>query len=250
MSIKKTFITAKLNLVAFWKDLIRILISPVWLLDEELKKETKNILINVVQNGSSWLDVGCGLKPFSSSFDNAYYTGIDIETSGRPEDMKVPDKYFDGVNIPYEDCKFDGILCTQVLEHVENFDELLVECNRVMKQDGYFVLSVPFLYREHEQPYDFRRFTSFGLVMALERNGFKVVNLLKCLSAIETIATIISVYISNSVGNKNRFTLVFFGLFLIFPFLALSKILARILPDSEDLYCVLITTAVKKSHIN
>jgi hypothetical protein len=34
--------------------------------------------------------------------------------------MKVPDNYFDGLNIPYEDNTFDGELCSRVLEQVEN----------------------------------------------------------------------------------------------------------------------------------
>ncbi len=67
-------------------------------------------------------------------------------------DMKVADKYFDGIHIPYEDNVFDGVLCTQVLEHVVDIDLLLAECNRVIRLGGSLVVSVPFLYSEHEQP--------------------------------------------------------------------------------------------------
>ena len=122
-------------------------LSPVWLLDNEMNAVTRDILAASVKDNTHWLDVGCGLKPFSSSFHHTHYTGIDIEVSGRSADMKVPDKYFDGINIPYEDNMFDGVLCTQVLEHVENLDLLLAECNRVIKLGGHFVVSVPFLYR-------------------------------------------------------------------------------------------------------
>ncbi len=223
--------------------------SPIWLLDNEMNAATRDILAACVKDNTHWLDVGCGLKPFASSFNHAHYTGIDIEVSGRSGDMKVPDKYFDGINIPYEDTMFDGILCTQVLEHVENLDLLLAECNRVIKMGGGFVVSVPFLYREHEQPYDFRRFTSYGLMLALTRNGFQVSSCLKCLSAIETIATIFSVYVSNNVGSKNKLALILSGLFIILPTLVLSKYLAKILPDNRDLFCVLISSAVKTAHI-
>jgi SAM-dependent methyltransferase len=231
------------------KKIIRRALSPLWLLENKMNIVIKNILQREVKNNTYWLDVGCGLKPFASSFNNAQYIGIDIEVSGRSDDMKIPDKYFDGINIPFKDNTFDGVLCTQVLEHVDNLDMLLAECNRVIKMGGSFVVSVPFLFREHEQPYDFRRFTSYGLISALERNGFQVSLCLKCLSSIETIATIFSVYVNNNIGNKNKFLFILSGLFITFPALILSMCFARILPDNKDLFCVLISNAVKKVHI-
>ena len=231
------------------RKIIRTALSPVWLLDKEIDAATRNILAASVKNNSHWLDVGCGLKPFASSFSHAHYTGIDIEVSGRSGDMKMPDKVFDGIKIPYEDNTFDGLLCTQVLEHVENLDLLLAECNRVIKVGGSFVVSVPFLYREHEQPYDFRRFTSYGLMLAMTRNAFKVSTCLKCLSAIETIATLFSVYVCNNIGNKNKLAYILTGFLVTLPALVLSKLLAKILPDNRDLFCVLISSAVKTTHL-
>jgi SAM-dependent methyltransferase len=231
------------------KNIIRTALSPVWLLDKEMNAETRNILAARVKVNSHWLDIGCGLKPFASSFRHARHTGIDVEVSGRSVDLKKPDKFFDGINIPYEKCKFDGLLCTQVFEHVENLDLLLAECNRVLKMEGDFVVSVPFVYREHEQPHDFRRFTSYGLMLAMSRNGFEVSSCLKCLSAVETISTLFCVYVSNNIGSKNKFAHILTGLFLILPILVLSKYLAKILPDNKDLFCVLILRAVKKTHL-
>ena len=231
------------------RNIINKAVSPVWLLDNKMNGLTRDILAGSVKVNSHWLDVGCGLRPYSSNFNHAHYTGIDIETSGRPAGLKEPDKYFDGVNIPYEDNTFDGVLCTQVLEHVENLDLLLAECNRVIKLGGEFVVSVPFMYREHEQPYDFRRFTSYGLMLAMKRNGFKLSSCLKCLSAIETIATIFCVYVSNNVGSKSKLAYILSGFLLILPSLFLSKCLAKILPDNRDLFCVLISAAVKTSHL-
>lgn len=211
-----------------FRQIIGNILSPVWLLDNEMNAATKQILTSNVKENSYWLDVGCGMKPFSSSFDHAHYTGIDIEISGRPSNMKKPDKFFDGINIPYENNSFDGVLCTQVLEHVENLEMLLAECNRVVKIGGCFIVSVPFMYREHEQPYDYRRFTSFGLMLAMTKSGFKVDTCLKYPTAIETIATLFSVYVANNLGSKNRLTYILTGFFLSLPALTLSKIISRL----------------------
>jgi len=228
---------------------IKGILSPVWLLDNELNLATKTALIANVEDNSNWLDVGCGLKPFSSCFDRANYIGIDIQVSGRSDSMKIPDKYFDGISIPYEDDTFDGIICTQVLEHVEQLDLLLRECNRVLKLKGVFLISVPFLFREHEQPFDFRRFTSYGLKLTLQCAGFRISSSVKCLSAIETIATVFSVYVANNLGIKNKFIHVMSTLFLVFPSLLLSKILAKHLPDNRDLFCCLVVCGVKVKNL-
>lgn len=229
---------------------IKNILSPVALLDMELEELTRNILLNSVKTNSHWLDVGCGLKPFESSFSNAAsYQGIDVEVSGRDGNLKRPDKFFDGVHIPYDDGIFDGVLCTQVLEHVAELDLLLAECNRVLKVGGTMIVTVPFVYREHEQPYDFRRFTSYGLMMNLSRYGFKVESCLKYLSAIETIATLFCVYISN-IGSRSKFLYLMTGCFISFPVLRLSKLLAKFLPDRRDLFCGLIACSVKTKKSN
>jgi SAM-dependent methyltransferase len=224
---------------------IRNACSPVWLLNGRMDTITRDILTASVASDSHWLDVGCGLKPFVSSFKDASYTGIDVKVSGRADELKLPDKYFDGVNIPYEDCMFDGILSTQVLEHVENLDILLSECKRVLKPGGYFIVSVPFVYKEHETPHDYRRFTSYGLEKTLLVSGFKIDLCLKCLSSIETVATLFSVYIANNIGAKNKVLYILTGLFITMPVLVISKYLSKILPDNGDLYCTLIVNSFK-----
>ena len=143
--------------------------SPVGLLNFKMDSITRQLLFEEVKNDSNWLDLGCGTKPYFSSFSNAHYTGLDVQVSGASADMKTPDLYFDGVRIPFPDEHFDGILCTQVLEHAVDSEFLISECNRVLKLSGSLIVSVPFIYREHEQPFDFRRFTSFGLVKSFEK---------------------------------------------------------------------------------
>jgi SAM-dependent methyltransferase len=62
-----------------------------------------------------------------------------------------------------------------VLEHVFNPDDFLNEVNRVLKPSGKLLLTVPFVWDEHEQPYDYARYSSFGLRSLLEKHGFSIV---------------------------------------------------------------------------
>jgi len=47
------------------------------------------------------------------------------------------------LNIPFPDERFDCVMTTQVLEHIEEHEEAAAELGRVLKRDGYLVVSVP-----------------------------------------------------------------------------------------------------------
>lgn len=62
-----------------------------------------------------------------------------------------------------------------VIEHIEDFDSVLLDLYRMLKKGGKLYISVPFLYREHESPNDYYRFTSYGLKKILTKNQFSVI---------------------------------------------------------------------------
>jgi SAM-dependent methyltransferase len=119
------------------------------------------------------LDVGCGSKPYRSLFAVTAYIGLDID-SELTRTRGIADYLYDGNAFPFADASFDSVLCNQVLEHVFNPDEFLGEMMRVLKPGGKLLLTVPFVWDEHEQPYDYARYSSFGLRALLEKQGFKV----------------------------------------------------------------------------
>ena len=108
------------------------------------------------------LDVGCGTKPYRELFNVDSYIGLDIDAEVSRK-RGVADYFYDGTSFPFPDASFDSLLCNQVLEHVFNPDEFVQEMNRVLKPDGKLLLTVPFVWDEHEQPYDYARYSSFGL---------------------------------------------------------------------------------------
>lgn len=122
------------------------------------------------------LDVGCGNKPYELLFNTSKekYIGCDVTQSS---EHKV-DIICNATNILVEDESFDTVFSTQVLEHVDNSDLMLKECNRVLKTNGIFILSAPFCWELHEEPYDYFRFTKYGLEELCERNNFEILELL------------------------------------------------------------------------
>ncbi|MEO6536133.1 MAG: class I SAM-dependent methyltransferase [Candidatus Paceibacterota bacterium] len=124
------------------------------------------------------LDIGCGIKPYRSLFASPSYIGIDIEGGGHGDEEKTVDAYYDGENVPFPDNSFDVTLCTQVLEHASNPAALVSEASRVLSSGGTVFFSMPFVYPEHETPYDFRRFTRFEHTRLLEGAGFKDIRIM------------------------------------------------------------------------
>ncbi|MEP4497622.1 MAG: class I SAM-dependent methyltransferase, partial [Ekhidna sp.] len=120
------------------------------------------------------LDFGCGSKPYESIFNAEKYIGVDIQSSGHDHASSKVDDFYDGNSLPYPDESFNSIFSSEVFEHVSNIDEMILELNRVLKDGGKMLITIPFAIHEHEIPYDFRRFTTFGIENILNKNGFEI----------------------------------------------------------------------------
>lgn len=125
------------------------------------------------------LDVGCGSMPYRSLFSAATsYDGLEID---QPRNRPNPNvtHWYDGTLFPITDKSYSGVICSQVLEHSFQPELLLSEIYRVLEPGGSLLLTIPFFWPEHEQPYDSQRFTSFGLISRLEKLGFQNITVVK-----------------------------------------------------------------------
>jgi SAM-dependent methyltransferase len=68
----------------------------------------------------------------------------------------------------------DVVNALELFEHVENIEEGISECFRVLKKSGTMLISVPFLFPIHADPYDFQRWTDQRWKKELEKNNFRV----------------------------------------------------------------------------
>lgn len=140
------------------------------------------------------LDVGCGSKPYRRLFHVETYVGLDIDSEASRR-RGVADALYDGKRFPFEDGSFDAILCNQVLEHVFNPNEFLDEIRRVLAPGGRMLLTVPFVWDEHEQPWDYARYSSFGLRALLERHGLRVIEQHKLLDDASVLFQLLNAYL-------------------------------------------------------
>jgi 2-polyprenyl-6-hydroxyphenyl methylase/3-demethylubiquinone-9 3-methyltransferase len=104
--------------------------------------------LNAVLTGKRVLDVGCGGGFLSEEFARAgsHVSGIDpsghsIEIAkAHASQMGLPIEYLvaAGERIPFDDASFDIVCCCDVLEHVDDFNEVIAESVRVLKGDGVY----------------------------------------------------------------------------------------------------------------
>ena len=127
---------------------------------------------NATPAGATVLDAGAGDAPYRDLWGHADYRTADFGMVGKPyTDL---DYVCDLTSIPVADDSFDAVLLTQVLEHLPEPRRVLRELARVLKPGGRLWLSTPLFYEEHEIPYDFHRYTRYGLREHIEHSGLEV----------------------------------------------------------------------------
>jgi SAM-dependent methyltransferase len=119
------------------------------------------------------LDVGCGAKPYRDWVPGARrYVGIDVFDGPSVDGLIVPGRPW-----PVGDGEFDAVLCTQVLEHVPDLVHSVGELARVMRPGADAIISVPFIFGEHNAPHDYRRLSQHGLRRLLDDHDLEVVQI-------------------------------------------------------------------------
>ena len=125
---------------------------------------------------------------------NYLYEGIVLDIGGRdlgeyqkPKDKvkkwifadinkdNNPDIVLDVANMEkIESNSIDVVNAIELFEHVQDIDKGIKECHRVLKEKGLLLLSSPFLFHVHADPYDFQRWTSIKWRSELLKIGFKI----------------------------------------------------------------------------
>ena len=113
---------------------------------------------------------------------------------------------------------------------------MLNELNRVLKRNGKALFTVPFVWDEHEIPYDYGRYSSFGIKYLLEKNGFKVISLEKSTKYLETVFQLWNLYLFYKLYTKNKYINILINIIFISPFTIIGILVSGILPNNKNLY--------------
>ncbi len=102
--------------------------------------------------------------------------------------------------IPFSDNYFDLVITTKViLEHVSSPQNFLNESYRVLKKGGQAFFIAPLVRRQHQVPYDFFRFTQFGLEYLFKKASFQIIYIKPTNGAITTAAFMATFFVSGLI---------------------------------------------------
>ncbi|MBX9782800.1 MAG: class I SAM-dependent methyltransferase [Chitinophagaceae bacterium] len=181
------------------------------------------------------LDFGCGRKPYQTLFSVTDYIGVDMEQTGHNHANSVADVFYDGKHIPFPNHYFDSVFCSEVLEHIFNPDEILAELSRVTKPKGHILITVPFCWNEHEMPYDYARYSTFGITHLLQKHNFTILECRKSGNFARVMFQLWALYFFE-LFNKLGKTGYILSMVLIMPVNLLGSILLIVLPKNKSMY--------------
>ena len=133
-----------------------------WTMDSLLIQFARDYL-NLVPKAATILDVGCGTGPYWALRPDLNWIGIDIYPSPNADFVIEPNGTF-----PIEKNSIGHVLCTQVLEHVQNPKLTVSEIFRILSPGGIAIVNMPFIYPFHGWPDDSRRWTTTELSFAFK----------------------------------------------------------------------------------
>ncbi|OAV71618.1 hypothetical protein Barb4_00541 [Bacteroidales bacterium Barb4] len=229
---------------SFFPDIVSIFINPFYLIRKGMPKK-------IIEYSSDFtgkmLDFGCGHKPYQSIFLHVEeYIGVDFENEGHIHQKEQIDVFYDGKSLPFPDNYFDCAICTEVLEHVFDMDSSLILLKRVLKKDARIILTVPFVWPEHEMPFDFRRFTIGGLTQKLEKHGFEIIKAHKNGNYISVIVQLQIMFLHHLLFTRNVYLNLIINAVFIFPFTLAGIIFSSMSLKRKELYFNTIILASKK----
>jgi hypothetical protein len=107
-------------------------------------------------------------------------------------------------------------------------------------------MSIPFVWPEHEEPYDFARYTSFGISHVLNAAGYEIVEMRKTTTQILAIFQLLIACLFQT-RPRVRALRYLRQLCIIFPITVVAYVVDALLPTSFRCYCNLIVLARKSA---
>lgn len=176
--------------------------------------------------GSRVLDIGAGECPLRGKLEalGFEYQSLDISQNqnGSIDYVARIDGELPGPLL----CAggFDLLVLTEVLEHVPDWRTAFQNLAKLLKPGGHCIITAPFFYMLHEEPYDFWRPTDHALHVFAGGNGMEVVHSQRNGDGWEVLGTLLC---STSVCRRRKNLFSFIPLIPAWILLHLAKLVFK-----------------------
>jgi len=184
-------------------------------------KKNLNILHGIVY------DFGCGTKPYQKEIESVAEKYIGIDWSNTPHYLTADIVADLNEVLPVESNVADCIVSFQVLEHIYNHKTFINEAYRLLKNDGILFITIPWQWRIHEAPYDYFRYTPYGIKRLLEDAGFSIESIESDSGFFTMLTMKINYFSTRFIRGPKVFKILTKAIFL--PFWYLSQIISPII---------------------
>jgi SAM-dependent methyltransferase len=229
MNARKLLISALYR----WKFLQVLLFNPMveyhqWKLTRFVRRAAAD-----TKTDESIIDIGAGELKYKPYFSHCRYFSNDLCIGDSDWNYSGIDIVSSAYDIPVESATFDRALCIQVLEHLDEPDRAFSEFQRLLKTGGRLYLSAPLIAGEHQQPYDFYRYTRFGLAALGSKHGFRLVEIEPHGGAPIAIETLAWATFWEILPIRRQSTLRYLAYAIVYPIKFVTGLLALLL-DTGD----------------
>jgi SAM-dependent methyltransferase len=133
-----------------------------------------------IRKSSKVLSIGSGGEVNNLLYKFSQKSGFDVISFDIDAERK-PDIIGDICNYDFKGLQFDVVVICEVLEHLHSPQLGIKNVHSTLVPEGKLILTTPFIFPLHDRPYDYYRFTKYGLeyllsdfkgVQIKERNSF------------------------------------------------------------------------------
>jgi len=157
-------------------------------------------------NGEKMLDIGSGISPVSPDMKNTKFVDISLDAVKFLKEKGFNSELGDMTKLKEKTGSYDMVLCSEVLEHVPDWEDGLKEVIRILKKEGVAIITVPVHKKywniDDEFVKHIRRFDPDEFKESLEKVGFKIIEEKPIGSRLERWLTILIVKAFKKNSNQ------------------------------------------------
>ncbi len=199
--------------------------------------------------GGLILEIGSGSSPVTPMTEDVIYSDVSIEALRHLRSVRSADRTvaLSVTEIPFREDSVSLVVCSEVIEHIEDDEKALQEMHRVLEPGGTLILTVPL----HEYYFALddsfvghkRRYEVPDLLGCLERAGFSKFTTAKIAGPLEKLTTMAAVVVfkvfavRRAPSTSTRLTFLLRGLLPIYKrvnwfYAQLIKLEGKVMPLS------------------
>jgi SAM-dependent methyltransferase len=193
-----------------------------------------------IPHGAQVLSIGAGgevnelLQTFAKR-NSFRFVSFDID------EARGPDIVGDICTYDFDSTRFDVVVMSEVLEHLHSPQDGLKNIHNILCPGGKLILTTPFILPMHDRPYDYFRFTRYGLAHLL--HAFSDIHIRERNSYFEAIDVLWARLLVTNLGEARRACLLLipFVFYIKRPF---TRLLGKLIP-TDAMTTGYVVTAIK-----